>query len=72
MIQVLLFWTFAKVSVTKASSIGIAYTAIVAAPLLSGLLPEQVWQTVGASQLALVLCVKFPQIYASFSNGSTG
>jgi mannose-P-dolichol utilization defect protein 1 len=44
----------------------------IVAPLASGMLSEGLWHIVGSLQIFLVILVKCPQIYTSWSNGSTG
>ena len=71
-IQVVLYWHYNKTGASTKLAVAGLYLGIILAPLVSGLLPEPVWDAIGTSMLGIVLFVKCPQIYSSWSNGSTG
>ena len=71
-IQVVLYWHYNKTSAWTKLAVSGVYLGLIFGPLVSGLLPEPVWDAIGTSMIGIVLFVKCPQIYSSWSNGSTG
>ena len=59
-IQVILYWKYNKTSVSTILTVIGLYFGLILAPLVSGLLPEPVWDGIGTSMLGIVLFVKCP------------